>query len=93
MKIWTKTEPFTWPVTETDPMAKEMPSPMQDSLGILRYVRYLGNTQPTKQNLQDHLFPSDDTNSNSLINLLSSKGVITKDEAKALIKDSKAKTN
>lgn len=58
MKLWTSSEPFSWPVADTDPSASEVPGGMLDGLGRRHFVRYLGATPPTQADLDAQVNPS-----------------------------------
>lgn len=55
MKLWTRGEPFPWPVAETSPEAKEVQ--ITDSNGVLHYVRYLGDAVPTQDDVDAQCNP------------------------------------
>ena len=58
MKLWTRDESFPWPVAETDPLAQEVSGGMLDSSGKRHFVRYLGPTPPTVNDLDAQVNPT-----------------------------------
>lgn len=58
MKIWTSMEQRWDQMGLDDTNSTEVPGGMIDKKGIFRYVRYTGDTAPTQDMLNAHLFPA-----------------------------------